>query len=455
MSVDRNYVGRVILWVGITTLLNTFFLTGCSQGNNSDQEESCENKTIVESGLEQQETNLNMPAIESELAAEGKKSNSQVAVKRIAEEYEVKLYDKAHNEVFSMTYPKEPWIVEVTENVLEIGCSTGSPARNVFYFDKDSGRVSAGYMNSRLIREKYVAYMENGELVFTDLFNDEIYQKIKRDFSPAVDPVISIEMLDRQTILLNYYKGNDFLEVQEEIDIGVAEPEIPAEKSVWEHCDLSMGNGPDYQFFENAGEGGYHITLENLVAYALVDYADKVGMGEEEWTLKRIIYRDNHYHAFVKSDSGDHIYILIDGDWDVNERYIVMADIRKDENAGIELGNGYAYNSGLTWHSYKEYSDGIREPKTDYKIDGGSGMSDGGMYDSMYESAGTYAMYAYLDSIGEKSCRWEIERNSAYMGSGFIADVSFTSGSRRVSMLIDVCNATYAVLDESITSDAG
>lgn len=72
MSVDRNYVGRVILWVGITTLLNAFFLTGCSQGNNSDQEESCENKTIVEGGLEQQETNLNMSAIESELAAEGK-----------------------------------------------------------------------------------------------------------------------------------------------------------------------------------------------------------------------------------------------------------------------------------------------------------------------------------------------------------------------------------------------
>lgn len=235
----------------------------------------------------------------------------------------------------------------------------------------------------------------------------------------------------------------------------VIEPEIPAIKNVWEYCDLSISEGPDYLFFENAGEGGYHITLENLAAYAVVDYAKKVGIGEEDWSLERIIYRDNHYHAFVKSKSGNYIYFLIDGNWDANERYIVMADIRKDGNAEIELRNGYAYNSGLTWRSYKEYYDGIRKPETDYKIDGGSGMSGGGMFDSMYGYSSTYAMYAYLDSVGEKSCQWEIDRNSAYMGSGFIADVSFMSGSKRVSMLIDVSNAAYAVLDESITSDAG
>lgn len=152
-------------------------------------------------------------------ATEGRKSNSQVSVRRIADGYEVKLYDRAYNEVFSMDYPKEPWIVEVTENVLEIGFSTGSPASNVFYFEKDSGRTCMGYMNSRLIDENYVAYMDNGELIFTDLFHEEIYLEIKRDFAPAVDPVISIEMQDSETILLRYYKGEAFLEVQEAIRI--------------------------------------------------------------------------------------------------------------------------------------------------------------------------------------------------------------------------------------------
>lgn len=161
----------------------------------------------------------NDPEKKYELVTEGRKSNSQVSVRRIADGYEVKLYDRAYNEVFSMDYPKEPWIAEVTENVLEIGFSTGSPASNVFYFEKDSGRTSMGYMNSRLIDENYVAYMDNGELIFTDLFHEEIYLEIKRDFAPAVDPVISIEMQDSETILLRYYKGEEFLEVQETINI--------------------------------------------------------------------------------------------------------------------------------------------------------------------------------------------------------------------------------------------
>ncbi len=61
----REMMGRVILWIGITMLWNAFLLTGCSQGNSSDQEESCENKTIAGIGVEQQGANFNMPAIES------------------------------------------------------------------------------------------------------------------------------------------------------------------------------------------------------------------------------------------------------------------------------------------------------------------------------------------------------------------------------------------------------
>jgi len=155
----------------------------------------------------------------------------------------------------------------------------------------------------------------------------------------------------------------------------------------------------------------------------------------------------------VKSKSGNHIYFLIDRDWDNNQRYIVMADVRKNENADIKLMNGHAYNSSLTWESYLDYFEGRKEPNGDYGIDGGAGSSNGDMFDTMYDRACTFAMYAYLDSIAgdEKSC-WTIDRNSAYMGSGFIADVSFSNGRETVSMLIDVYNKTYSVLDESITA---
>lgn len=181
---------------------------------------------------------------EYELVTEGRRSNSQISVRRIADGYEVKLYDQVYNEVFSMIYPREPWIAEVTENVLEVGVSTGSPARNVFYFDKDSGRTSIGYMNSRLIDENYVAYMDNGELIFTDLFSEEIYLEIKRDFAPAVDPVISIEMPDSETILLRYYKGEEFLEVQEAIRIR-KELNVPAIKMTFPQRGKSISGGAD------------------------------------------------------------------------------------------------------------------------------------------------------------------------------------------------------------------
>lgn len=61
----REMVRRRILWIEIIMLWNAFLLTGCSQGSSSDQEELCENKTIAESGVEQQGANLDMPAIES------------------------------------------------------------------------------------------------------------------------------------------------------------------------------------------------------------------------------------------------------------------------------------------------------------------------------------------------------------------------------------------------------
>lgn len=227
------------------------------------------------------------------------------------------------------------------------------------------------------------------------------------------------------------------------------EHEIPQKRSVWQHYDLKTDEMPPYDFFLNAGEGGYHILLENDAACAVKDYAKKAGIKNEKWILKRILYRDNHYHAYVRSETGNiHLFLLIDGEWDANERYVVMADVREGGNAEIKLPySNESYNSSLAWDSYKEYFDGNKEPSGDYRIDG-----RGELFDGMYDRAGSFAMYAYLDSVtGEKSCEWTIDQNSAYMG-GAIADISFTDGRETVSMLIDVSNKTYSVLDESILS---
>ena len=145
--------------------------------------------------------------------------NKQYSLCQIGDEYEVKLFDQSGNVVYSMMYPKQPWIGEVAENVLEIGVSTGSPSRYTFYFDKTSGKSSMVYFNPILIGDRYVGYMENEKLIITDLFQEELNLEIARDFSPAVNPVTNIEMLDSKTLRLHYYRGENFIEAQEDISI--------------------------------------------------------------------------------------------------------------------------------------------------------------------------------------------------------------------------------------------
>ncbi len=148
-------------------------------------------------------------------------TEQQFSLKEISDEYELKLYNQLGNEVYSMMYPysNKPYIEKVTESILEIGVYTGSPALNVFYFDKVSGETSIGYMNPIYVDGKYIAYMEQDKLIFAEIFNEEIYLEIIKEFSPAITPVTSIKMLDGETILVQYYTGENFIEVQEEISI--------------------------------------------------------------------------------------------------------------------------------------------------------------------------------------------------------------------------------------------
>ena len=139
-------------------------------------------------------------------------------------EYEVTLYDKSGNKIDSWIYPKEPWVKEVNENILEIGISVGTPARYTFYFDKESCQISDTYFNPILFGNKYIAYMENcEELILTDIFNEGIlYKKIVRDFTQSANPIDAvtiIEMMDDEKILLEYFEGDDFAERKEIISL--------------------------------------------------------------------------------------------------------------------------------------------------------------------------------------------------------------------------------------------
>lgn len=156
---------------------------------------------------------------EGKRCAEDHDGTKDYTLNVIDEGYELVLYNQDKEEIFSMIYPREPRITDITESVLEISVSTGNPSRYVFYFDRQNGRVSETFFNPILFGGQYVAYMEENRLILTDLFEEGIlHEEIIKDYSKTADPVsavISIEVLENRDIMLQYYKGKDMEEVSE------------------------------------------------------------------------------------------------------------------------------------------------------------------------------------------------------------------------------------------------
>ena len=159
-------------------------------------------------------------------------SNGQCSYEIIGEEEcEITLYNKEHVKVFSEVYPlHHSWVEAISDNILEIGLSVGSPARYTFYFDTQTAEMSDVFFNGKVFGDKYIAYMDDDvigadeiTLTLTDIFERGIlHQEVVRDFSVCADPmsaVHSVEMIDDNSIRLEYCKGEDYTTVSEIIEL--------------------------------------------------------------------------------------------------------------------------------------------------------------------------------------------------------------------------------------------
>ena len=156
--------------------------------------------------------------------------NNQFSLQETPDGYEVILYDREGQKIYSEWYPKEPRIEEVSEGILEIAFSTGSPARYTLYFRKEDGKISDTFFNAKVFGEKYIAHRPligdqwyNAPLILTDIFEEGIlYQEIYKDFSVTADlmsAIYSIELIDEEHIMLEYCTGEDYTVVNEEVEI--------------------------------------------------------------------------------------------------------------------------------------------------------------------------------------------------------------------------------------------
>ncbi|MDE7131918.1 MAG: hypothetical protein K2O65_09000, partial [Lachnospiraceae bacterium] len=144
--------------------------------------------------------------------------------------------------------------------------------------------------------------------------------------------------------LFVWEQGRGLVEFGTGFGPGPMDVHISAIDHVWHECNLPQEEWPDYDYFINAQQGHYNLTLENMAAFVVKDYALDSGMDKEEWELKRICYCEDAYQVYVESKTGNELYILLSEGQGIQPDYIIMADIRKGDGADISLYEGeYSY----------------------------------------------------------------------------------------------------------------
>ncbi len=134
-------------------------------------------------------------------------------------EYSLILYGKGKNVIKEEEYPKEPSVNLLKDGILQVTISTGSPASYVHYFDIISNKVSDVYFNPILAQNGKIVYMNEGELIVSDIFDKtKIFKKIIRDFSPTANPasaVLGARFQEGNKLYIDYLSGAEEKETSE------------------------------------------------------------------------------------------------------------------------------------------------------------------------------------------------------------------------------------------------
>lgn len=213
---------------------------------------------------------------------------------------------------------------------------------------------------------------------------------------------------------------------------------------MWRECNLTREEWPDYGYLNN--EGHYQLGLVNSTAFVIKEYAEDSGMGNEEWSLKKIYSCDNTntFLAYVESKTEDELYILFSDITAEQPIYIILADVRKDRDANVFLPyGGYAYNSMLEWDSYKDWFDGEAEGQcVSYEI-------NGEIHDSIYDVGLSCAIDDYVNRTdGDVESKWEVCGNDIYVGkNGYIICADCRNERQKVIFVLDIGNKVYAVIE--------
>lgn len=205
---------------------------------------------------------------------------------------------------------------------------------------------------------------------------------------------------------------------------------------------------PDYNFFTNANQWHYQITVNEMAAACvLLNYSRYKNIPKENWELRKMYtrYKEDNIGvstAFVKSESGREAYFFIN-DIDGGE-YLILADIVKGNSQQTSVGDGaYSYDSSLPWYSYEEK---FQNSTTGYTI---LADEDAYIFDDIYIKEGAFAMEEFLERQGaDKMQNWYLLKDNIYIGvNGYLANLWYANEKQKVHLVIDVWNKLYTVVE--------
>ena len=201
-------------------IISSFTLTACSHSTELESENF---STTFQSDISSEETHSKDTKWQDELEItnyEFENETGRILHQETEDGKVVILYDKQDHVIDTIDVIEKTSILQLTDDLFEIVQSVGSPARYVFYYDAQTCKISDVFFNPILIENQYIAYIENGELIIRDIFDEGTFcKKITRDFTETADPtsaIISITLEKEGQFVIEYYQGEDY-KIQTEI----------------------------------------------------------------------------------------------------------------------------------------------------------------------------------------------------------------------------------------------
>lgn len=198
------------------------------------------------------------------------------------------------------------------------------------------------------------------------------------------------------------------------------------------------------EYFNNAGEWHYAAEYEQLAAWAVNDYAERNGLGQETWFLRRMYMEDGSINAFVSSENNRELYLLLD---EKNKSYVVTVDWNIDELPVSGEKYQYSEDSRLVWYDYRKWYDSGQagqSPDVSFHI-----LCEDGCYEHNFWDGSVYALKDYLYfTAPDNRDTWVCAQKLFYMGKNrCIGDVWYNSEKKKIHMLVNMYNWEYTVLE--------